>query len=214
MHGDETFDHVPLALADFGHVDRDGLRQCAEPRTMAHQIRDLRAPDLILAGQAIDIGARVRRTAASNTSTERKAEDRTCLRMVRRRHADVIAAVRIISIALDFLRRNDHPCPVFAPPSEQTRPNIFDFGRVAVLLVAATLARVIRHVPGAVELFVKLHVLRGMVMLLSLGREREAKKHQAKTRKEAHGTKEGHDEPPSGTGFRHSPTSARCRPCR
>jgi len=132
--------------------------------------------------------------------------------MVRRWHADVIAAVRIISIALDFLRRNDDPCPVFAPPSEQTRPNIFDFGRVAVLLVAATLARVIRHVPGAVEFFVKLHVLRGMVVFLSLGREREAKKRQAKTRNEAHGTKEGHDEPPSRTRFRHSPTSARRQP--
>src|SRR5438105_2774592 len=134
--------------------------------------------------------------------------------MVRRRHADVIAAVRIISVALDFLRRNDDPCPVFAPPSEQTRANIFDCGRVAVLLVTATLARVIRHVPGAVKLFVKLQVLRGMVVFLSLGREREAKKRQAKTRNEAHGTKEGHDEPPSRTDFRHSPTSTRCRPCR
>jgi hypothetical protein len=127
--------------------------------------------------------------------------------MVRRRHADVIAAVWIIFIALDFLRRNDDPCSVFAPPSQQTCPNIFDFGRVAVLLVAAALARVIRHVPGAVELFVKLHVLRAMVVFLSLGRERQAKKRQAKTRNEAHGTKEGHDEPRSRTGFRHSPTS-------
>jgi hypothetical protein len=133
----------------------------------------------------------------SNTSTERKAEDRACLGMVRRWHADVIAAIRIVSIALDFLRRNDDPCPVFAPPSEQTRPNVFDFGRVAVLLVAATLARVIWHVPGAVELFVKLHVLLGMVVILSLGRERQTKKRQAKTPHEEHSAKERHDEPPS-----------------
>jgi hypothetical protein len=117
--------------------------------------------------------------------------------MVRWWHADVIAAIRIVSIALDFLRRNDDPCPVFAPPSEQTRPNVFDFGRVAVLLVAATLARVIWHVPGAVELFVKLHVLLGMVVILSLGRERQTKKRQAKTPHEEHSAKERHDEPPS-----------------
>lgn len=137
------------------------------------------------------------RSAQSNSSTERKAEDRACLGMVRRWHADVIAAIRIVSIALDFLRRNDDPCPVFAPPSEQTRPNVFDFGGVAVLLVATTLARVIWHVPGAVEFFVKLHVLRGMVVILSLGRERQTKKRQAKTPHEEHSAKERHDEPPS-----------------
>jgi hypothetical protein len=117
--------------------------------------------------------------------------------MVRRWHADVIAAIRIVSIALDFLRRNDDPCPVFAPPSEQARPNVLDFGGVAVLLVATTLARVIWHVPGAVEFFVKLHVLRGMVVILSLGRERQTKKRQAKTPQEEHSAKERHDEPPT-----------------
>jgi hypothetical protein len=109
----------------------------------------------------------------------------------------MIAAIRIVSVALDFLRRNDDPFPIFAPPSQQIRPNVFDFGRIAVLLVAATLARVIWHVPGAVELFVKLHVLRGMVGILSLGRERQTKKRQAKTPHEAYSAKERHDEPPS-----------------
>ena len=117
--------------------------------------------------------------------------------MVGRWHADVIAAIRIVSVALDFLRRNDDPFPIFAPPSQQIRPNVFDFGRIAILLVAATLARVIWHVPGAVELFVKLHVLLGMVVILSLGRERQTKKRQAKTPHEAYSAKERHDEPPS-----------------
>jgi hypothetical protein len=117
--------------------------------------------------------------------------------MVRRGHADVIAAIGTVSIALDFLPWNDHPCPVFAPPSEQTCPYVFDFGGVAVLLVAATPARVIWHIPGVVELFVKLHVLRGMMVILSLGRERQTKKCQAKTPQEAHSAIEGHDESPS-----------------
>ena len=91
----------------------------------------------------------------------------------------MIAAIWIVSVALDFLRRNDDPFPIFAPPSQQIRPNVFDFGRIAVLLVAATLVRVIWHVPGAVELFVKLHVLLGMVVILSLGRERQTKKRHA-----------------------------------
>jgi hypothetical protein len=44
---------------------------------------------------------------------------------------------------------------------------------------------------------VKLHVLRGMVGSLSLGRERQTKKRQAKTPHEAYSAKERHDEPPS-----------------
>jgi hypothetical protein len=143
----------------------------------------------------------------SNSSTERKAEHRACLGMVRRWHADVIAAIRIVSIALDFLRWNDHPCPVFAPASEQTWPFVFDFGGVAVLLVAATLTRVIWHVPGAVELFVKLHVLRGMMVILSLGRERQAKKSQAKIPHEAHIAKVGHENHHPSARYYHSPTS-------
>jgi hypothetical protein len=35
-----------------------------------------------------------------------------------------------------------------------------------------------------------------MMVILSLGRERQSKKRQAKTPHEAHSAKEGHDEPP------------------
>jgi hypothetical protein len=60
--------------------------------------------------------------------------------------------------------------------------------------LAADLARgrLIGHIASAVELFVELHTLRGMVVLLSLSRER-----LAKAANEAKSTKETHDEPPT-----------------
>ncbi len=66
-----------------------------------------------------------------------KRQDANLSEVLRTEHT-VSATIRIVSIALDFLRRNDDPCPVFAPLSKQTRPNVLDFGRVAVLLVAAS----------------------------------------------------------------------------
>jgi hypothetical protein len=57
VHGDQALDHGALALADFGHVDRDGTRHRAEPRGVACQIGDFRTPDLVLAGEAVDVGA-------------------------------------------------------------------------------------------------------------------------------------------------------------
>src|SRR6185437_2925683 len=57
VHGDQAIHHVTLALANLGHVDRD--RTC--PRTKCvcapRQIRDLGTPYLVLAGEAIDVGA-------------------------------------------------------------------------------------------------------------------------------------------------------------
>jgi hypothetical protein len=58
MYGDQAFDHVALALTDFGHVDRDGTRVRAEVCSVMHQVGDLRAPDLVLAGEAVDVRAR------------------------------------------------------------------------------------------------------------------------------------------------------------
>jgi hypothetical protein len=56
VHGDQAFDHIALPLSDFGHIDRDGTRHRAEPRGVMRQIRDFRAPDLVLAGEAVDVG--------------------------------------------------------------------------------------------------------------------------------------------------------------
>jgi len=46
MRGNLGIDHLALALAHRGHVDGDGTRHGAELCSVAHQIRDLRAPNL------------------------------------------------------------------------------------------------------------------------------------------------------------------------
>ena len=57
VHLDEAFDHGTLALPNFGHIDRDGTRRHPELRGMMHQICDLSAPDLVLAGETVDVRA-------------------------------------------------------------------------------------------------------------------------------------------------------------
>src|SRR4029077_2060489 len=58
MRGNLAVDHVAFALANLGHINPDGSSHGAEVRTIARQMRDLRAPNLVLAGHAIDIGTR------------------------------------------------------------------------------------------------------------------------------------------------------------
>src|SRR5262249_4827623 len=57
-HRDEALDHLALARADAGHVDRAGARRDAEAIGMMHEVGDLRAPDLVLARQTVDVRAR------------------------------------------------------------------------------------------------------------------------------------------------------------
>ena len=57
MRGDESFDHVPLALANLAHVDLDWAGHHAELSAVAREMGRLGAMDLILAGQACDVGA-------------------------------------------------------------------------------------------------------------------------------------------------------------
>ena len=57
MRGDFAFNHVALALANLRHVGRDGTGRRAELRCVMRQMRDPRAPNLVLAGQAGDVGA-------------------------------------------------------------------------------------------------------------------------------------------------------------
>jgi hypothetical protein len=57
MQGNLAVDHVPLALANLRHVDRDGTGHRTELRGVTRQMRDPRAPNLIPAGQAGDVGA-------------------------------------------------------------------------------------------------------------------------------------------------------------
>src|SRR5215813_14619398 len=58
MKGNLALDHVAFALANLCHVSRDGTGDhCAELRGVLRQMGDSRAPDLVLARQAGDIGA-------------------------------------------------------------------------------------------------------------------------------------------------------------
>jgi len=55
---DLALDHVTLALEDGRHVGCDGTGHHAELRAVTRQMADLRAPDLVLARQAGDVGTR------------------------------------------------------------------------------------------------------------------------------------------------------------
>src|SRR5262249_8030317 len=54
---DQPFDHLALAPPDLGHVHGDATGHGSEAGAIARQLGDLGAPDLVLAGQAIDVGA-------------------------------------------------------------------------------------------------------------------------------------------------------------
>ncbi len=64
VHGDQPVDHVALALSHTGHVDHGGARQHPELFRMLHQRGDLRAPDLVLARETVDV-----RTGAADPSS-------------------------------------------------------------------------------------------------------------------------------------------------
>src|SRR5262249_32824382 len=57
MRSDLAADHVALALNYGRHVGGHGTGHHAELRTVTRQMSDLRAPNLVLAGQAGDVGA-------------------------------------------------------------------------------------------------------------------------------------------------------------
>jgi hypothetical protein len=57
MRGNLVLNHGALALANRRHIDRDGTGHRAELRGVTHQMCDLCAPYLILAGQAGDVRA-------------------------------------------------------------------------------------------------------------------------------------------------------------
>src|SRR5205823_108939 len=63
VHGDQPVYHVALPLAHADHLDRGGARHHPEFRRVLHQRRDLRAPDLVLARQTVDV-----RTGAADPS--------------------------------------------------------------------------------------------------------------------------------------------------
>ena len=99
----------------------------------------------------------------------------------------MIAAVWIVAVTLDLLRGHDDPLSIFPWSSEQAFSGVLDLCRVAILLVATAFRRLIRPVPSAVKLFVELYVLRRMVVLLGVSRERQGKStNEAKSIKDTH----------------------------
>ncbi|MCP3389488.1 hypothetical protein NLM27_11960 [Bradyrhizobium sp. CCGB12] len=78
----------------------------------------------------------------------------------------MVSAVRVISVSLHFLRRDQNVSPVLPATCIDLAVDVFDVGRIAVSAVAATEAGIIRHVPGRVELFVQPLVL-GWVLAMN-----------------------------------------------
>ena len=78
----------------------------------------------------------------------------------------MIAAVRVVPVVLDFVSGDEDVFSILPSPGVDAGADHLDFGRIAVRLVAAAPARVIRHIPGAVELLVQVSVLRRMIVAL------------------------------------------------
>src|SRR5262249_55955245 len=57
VHGDEPIDHVTFTLPHALHVDGSRAHHYAELRRVMNQVCDLGTPDLVLAGQTIDVWA-------------------------------------------------------------------------------------------------------------------------------------------------------------
>jgi|SRR4051812_14513489 len=117
------------------------------------------------------------------------------LRVIGRRHADMIAAIWIVAVTLNLLRGHDDPLSIFSSSGEQCFSDVLDLCRIAILLVATAFRGLIRHVPSAVEFFMQLHVLRRMVVLLSVSWERQTKRSD-----ETQSIKDTHENLPSKEG--------------
>lgn len=82
----------------------------------------------------------------------------------RRRRAKMVAAVGIIPVSLDLLRRNEDVFPVFPAQRVDAPLDPPYLGRVAVGVVAASQHRIVRHVPTRIELLVEEQIPRRMTM--------------------------------------------------
>ncbi|WFU37693.1 hypothetical protein QA640_24835 [Bradyrhizobium sp. CB82] len=99
----------------------------------------------------------------------------------------MIAAIGVVPVALYLLGWDEDVFAVFPAPRIKLAVFVPDLGRVAVRAVAAAERRVIRHVPGRIELFVQSLILRRMLAmgstlpnLLCPDRRSEAKEENAR----------------------------------
>ena len=77
----------------------------------------------------------------------------------------MVAAVRIVPVSLDFLRWDQNVSAVLSSPCIDLAVDVFDIGRIAICAVAATEARIVRHVPGRIKSFVQRLVLRWVLAM-------------------------------------------------
>ena len=81
----------------------------------------------------------------------------------------MISAIGIVPIALYLLWRDQNVLPVLPAPRMDIAADVLDFGWIAIRIVAAAPGRIVRHVPGRIELLVQSFILRGMAVLRRRG---------------------------------------------
>jgi hypothetical protein len=115
-------------------------------------------------------GVRGDRAEHSRGASQREAVDGIdgVLREARRWSAKVIAAVGIIPVPLYFLGRDENVFPVLPALRIDLAVDRFDFGRVAVRIVATAERRIIRHVPRRIKPLMQRPILSGMVAMSGL----------------------------------------------
>jgi hypothetical protein len=75
----------------------------------------------------------------------------------------VISAIRIVSIPLDFFRRNEDVFSVFSALGVDVAIDVLDFGRITVRIIATANRRMVGHMPGRIEFLVQGLILWWMV---------------------------------------------------
>ena len=112
MQFDLAVDHVALALAYRGHVGLNGTSHRAELTRVMRQMRDLRTPDLILAGHAGDVG-----TGPANPAALDDSRTPPGLRHVPGQQLAALAAAENQNIDLFWRHRFLITLPLRLPPT-------------------------------------------------------------------------------------------------
>ncbi len=105
MRVDLPLDHVAFAFDDNAHVNRDRAGHDAESCAMACEMRDLGAPDLVLARQAGDVG-----TGAADPATLDHGSPPSRFRHVPGQQLAALAAAQHQDVELFRLRHNFPQC--------------------------------------------------------------------------------------------------------
>jgi hypothetical protein len=95
----------------------------------------------------------------------------------------MISAVGIVSVPFDLLRWNGNVFSILSAFCVDVAVDVFDFGRIAVRVIAAANGRMIGHAPCRVEFLVQELILRRVMVkasmalpILSLSRRRQKAK--------------------------------------